>query len=81
MSAYTHISMLWRKHSREARSATALIRCYGGKMERKRRKPGSLYLADAMNIVTANRYGTNILLATDQDYPPGPRRRRLNRRP
>jgi predicted nucleic acid-binding protein len=46
----------------------ALIRRYEGKMERKRRKPGSLDLADAMNIVTASRYGTNILLATDQDY-------------
>lgn len=31
-------------------------------------KPGSLDLADAMNIVTARRYGTNLLLATDQDY-------------
>lgn len=45
-----------------------LIKRYTGKMERKRRKPGSLDLADAMNIVTAKRYGTNLLLATDQDY-------------
>lgn len=45
-----------------------LIKRYAGKMERKRRKPGSLDLADAMNIVTAQRYGTNLLLATDQDY-------------
>lgn len=37
-------------------------------MERKRRKPGSLDLADAMNIVIASRYGINVLLATDQDY-------------
>lgn len=37
-------------------------------MERKRRKPRSLDLADAMNIVIASRYRTNILLATDQDY-------------
>lgn len=48
--------------------AGALIGKYSGKMERKRRKPGSLDLADAMNIVTAQRYGTNLLLATDQDY-------------
>jgi len=46
----------------------ALIQRYEGKMERKRRKPGSLDLADAMNIVAANRYGINTLLATDQDY-------------
>ena len=48
--------------------AATLISRYEGKMERKRRKPGSLDLADAMNIVIASRYGTNILLATDQDY-------------
>jgi predicted nucleic acid-binding protein len=48
--------------------AGALIQLYAGKMQRKPRKPGSLDLADAMNIVTANRYGTNLLLATDQDY-------------
>lgn len=48
--------------------AGALIRKYSGKIERKRRKPGSLDLADAMNIVTAQRYGTNLLLATDHDY-------------
>lgn len=48
--------------------AGALIRKYSGKMERKRRKPGSLDLADAINIVIAQRYGTNLLLATDQDY-------------
>jgi predicted nucleic acid-binding protein len=47
--------------------AGELIKRYTGKTERKRRKPGSLDLADAMNIVTAKRYGTNLLLATDQD--------------
>ena len=45
-----------------------LIKRYAGKINRKRRKPGSLDLADAMNIVIAQRYGTNLLLATDQDY-------------
>jgi predicted nucleic acid-binding protein len=49
-------------------SASALIRRYEGRMERKRRKPGSLDLADAMNIVVASRYATNLLLATDADY-------------
>jgi predicted nucleic acid-binding protein len=48
--------------------AGGLIKRYAGKIERKRRKPGSLDLADAMNIVIAGRYGTNLLLATDQDY-------------
>lgn len=48
--------------------AGALVQRYAGKMERKRRKPGSLDLAGAMNIVAAHRYGTNILLAADQDY-------------
>jgi predicted nucleic acid-binding protein len=49
-------------------TAAVLIKRYEGKMERKRRKPGSLDLADAMNVVIAKRYGTNLLLATDQDY-------------
>lgn len=48
--------------------ASGLIRRYEGRMERKRRKPGSLDLADALNIVIANRYATNMILATDQDY-------------
>lgn len=49
-------------------TAANLISRYEGRMERKRRKPGSLDLADAMNIVLANRYATNMILATDQDY-------------
>ena len=49
-------------------AAAALIRRCEGRMERKRRKPGSLDLADAMNIVIANHYSTNVILATDQDY-------------
>lgn len=48
--------------------ASGLIRRYEGRMERKRRKPGSLDLADALNIVIAERYATNMILATDQDY-------------
>jgi len=48
--------------------AAALIKRFEGRLERKRRKPGSLDLADAMNIVVAKRYGTNLMLATDQDY-------------
>ncbi len=50
------------------RAAAVLIERYEGRMERKRRKPGSLDLADAMNIVLAQRYATNMILATDQDY-------------
>ena len=49
-------------------SAAGLIKRYEGRMERKRRKPGSLDLTDAMNIVIANRYATNLELATDADY-------------
>lgn len=49
-------------------AAADLIKRYEGRMERKRRKPGSLDLADAMNIVIAKNYATNLLLATDQDY-------------
>jgi predicted nucleic acid-binding protein len=37
-------------------------------MQRKRRKPGSLDLADAMNVVVAAAKGTNLIVATDQDY-------------
>ena len=49
-------------------AAGLLIKRYEGRMERKGRKPGSLDLADAMNIVIAQRYATNMILATDQDY-------------
>lgn len=49
-------------------TARALIKKYEGKMERKRRKPGSLDLADAMNVVVAGSLGTNIVVATDHDY-------------
>jgi predicted nucleic acid-binding protein len=49
-------------------TARALIKKYEGKMERKRRKPGSLDLADAMNVVVAGSLGTNLVVATDQDY-------------
>jgi predicted nucleic acid-binding protein len=48
--------------------AARLIVQYEGKMERKRRKPGSLDLADAVNVVLAQRHATSLLLATDQDY-------------
>lgn len=54
--------------SEDYAAAAALIKRYEGRMERKRRKPGSLDLADAMNIVIAKRYATNMILATDQDY-------------
>jgi predicted nucleic acid-binding protein len=54
--------------SEDYSAAATLIKRYEGRMERKRRKPGSLDLADAMNIVIANRYTTNLILATDQDY-------------
>jgi predicted nucleic acid-binding protein len=37
-------------------------------MHRKGRKPGSLDLADAMNVVIAGSHGTNLLVATDEDY-------------
>ena len=49
-------------------TAATLIASYEGRMERKRRKPGSLDLADAVNVVIAKRYMTNMILATDQDY-------------
>jgi predicted nucleic acid-binding protein len=48
--------------------AAALIKRYEGRTERKRRKPGSLDLVDAVNIVLAHRHSTNLILATDQDY-------------
>ena len=54
--------------SEDYTAAADLIKRYEGRMERKRRKPGSLDLADAMNIVLARRYATNMILATDQDY-------------
>lgn len=48
--------------------ASELVRRYRGSMQRKRRKPGSLDLADAMNVVVAGAKGTNLIVATDQDY-------------
>ncbi|MFT4163948.1 MAG: hypothetical protein QM650_01745 [Microlunatus sp.] len=41
---------------------------YRGSIQRKRRKPGSFDLTDAMNVVLAAAQGTNLLVATDQDY-------------
>ncbi|MBK7821085.1 MAG: PIN domain-containing protein [Tessaracoccus sp.] len=48
--------------------ASELVQRYRGSMQRKRRKPGSLDLADAMNVVVAAAKGTNLIVATDQDY-------------
>lgn len=48
--------------------ASELVQRYCGSMPRKRRKPGSLDLADAMNVVLAATQGTNLLVATDKDY-------------
>jgi len=48
--------------------AAALIEQYQGQMQRKRYKPGSLDLADAMNVIVAAKTDTNVLLASDQDY-------------
>lgn len=52
----------------ELAKASELIRRYRGSMQRKRRKPGSLDLADAVNVVVAGAKGTNLIVATDQDY-------------
>jgi predicted nucleic acid-binding protein len=54
--------------ARDYAAAADLIQHYAGQMQRKRRKPGSLDLADAMNVVIAGRVGTNLILSTDQDY-------------
>ncbi|MDR1513941.1 MAG: PIN domain-containing protein [Propionibacteriaceae bacterium] len=48
--------------------AADLIVKYGGQMRRKRPKPGSIDLADALNVVAAARVDTNLILALDQDY-------------
>jgi predicted nucleic acid-binding protein len=48
--------------------AADLIERYEGQISRKKRKPGGLDLADAMNVVVAAQAGTNLILATDQDY-------------
>lgn len=37
-------------------------------MQRKRPKPGSLDLTEAMNVVAAGAKGTNLIVATDQGY-------------
>jgi predicted nucleic acid-binding protein len=48
--------------------ADDLIQRYRGQMRRKRVKPGSLDLADAMNVVMAARLNTDLILTMDQDY-------------
>ncbi|GAB3169622.1 hypothetical protein GCM10027059_34850 [Myceligenerans halotolerans] len=59
---------LWNPSAEDYGVARGLIKKCEGKMERKRRKPGSLDLADAMNVVAAERCGTNLVVATDHDY-------------
>jgi len=48
--------------------ARELVARHGGQLKRKRPKPGSLDLADAMNIVIAARQETTIIATLDQDY-------------
>jgi len=50
------------------RVARDLIARYSGQLVRKRPKPGSLDLADAMNTVVAARQETTIIATLDQDY-------------
>ncbi|MCL1897392.1 MAG: PIN domain-containing protein [Micrococcales bacterium] len=49
-------------------TARDLVAKYGGGLHRKRQKPGSLDLTDALNVVVAAAVGTNLLVAFDQDY-------------
>ncbi|MDR1237800.1 MAG: PIN domain-containing protein [Propionibacteriaceae bacterium] len=48
--------------------AGQLIDSYAGTMRRKKPKPGSIDLADAMNVIVAARQETTILATLDQDY-------------
>ena len=48
--------------------ARELVARHGGRLVRKRPKPGSLDLADAMNIVVAAKQETTILATLDHDY-------------
>ncbi|MCL2471037.1 MAG: PIN domain-containing protein [Propionibacteriaceae bacterium] len=50
------------------RVARDLVARYGGQLVRKRPKPGSLDLADAMNTVVAAKQETTIIATLDQDY-------------
>ncbi|MDR0627832.1 MAG: PIN domain-containing protein [Bifidobacteriaceae bacterium] len=59
---------LFNPAAEDYRTARGLIAQYQGQVRRKRRKPGSLDLADAVNVVAAARFSTNLLVATDQDY-------------
>ena len=59
---------LFNPTASDYRVARCLIAQYQGRIRRKRRKSGSLDLADAINVVAAAKVGTNLLAATDQDY-------------
>ncbi|MDR1634746.1 MAG: type II toxin-antitoxin system VapC family toxin [Bifidobacteriaceae bacterium] len=52
----------------EHAEAADLVRRYEGRMRRKKRKPGSLDVADAMNVIAGRRVATNLLVTGDQDY-------------
>ncbi|MDR2379546.1 MAG: hypothetical protein LBD70_09015, partial [Bifidobacteriaceae bacterium] len=49
-------------------AAADLIEQYRGGISRKRPKPGSIDLADAMNVITAAHKQTNVIITADQDY-------------
>lgn len=49
-------------------AAGELIVKYDGQMRRERRQPGSLDLADAMNVVAGRRWNVHVILTLDADY-------------
>ncbi|MDR2380542.1 MAG: hypothetical protein LBE08_05105 [Bifidobacteriaceae bacterium] len=46
----------------------AIPQLYWGSLSRRRTKPGTIDLADAMNVIVAARQETNIIIAADLDY-------------
>jgi predicted nucleic acid-binding protein len=59
---------LWNPEPHHYSRARELLSKYRGTIRRKRPKPDGLDLADAMNLVAADRFGIEFILTTDPGY-------------
>ncbi|MDR1213993.1 MAG: PIN domain-containing protein [Propionibacteriaceae bacterium] len=59
---------LWNPEPHHYSQARESLSKYRGAIQRKRPKPDGLDLADAMNLIAADRFGIEFILTTDSDY-------------
>jgi predicted nucleic acid-binding protein len=59
---------LWNPEPHHYLQARESLSKYRGSIRRKRPKPDGLDLADAMNLIAADRFGIEFILTTDSDY-------------